>query len=60
MDLRMDGDYGSPNRWAHRCEVAGLAWDAEWAGIFELRPKKPSPHRHVYRRGDLRFYSYED
>lgn len=36
MDLRMDGDYGSPNR----CAVAGLAWDAEWAGILELRPKK--------------------
>lgn len=33
---------------------------SEWAGILELRPKKPSPHQHVYRRGDLRFYSYAD
>ena len=40
MDLRMDGDCGSPHRWAHRRAVAGLAWDAEWAGILELHPKK--------------------
>ena len=54
MDLRMDGDYGLP----HRCAMTGFAWDAVWAGTLELHLKKASPHRHVYRRGDLRFYSY--
>ena len=40
---------------------------AQWQGLHGMQsglgylsfaPKKPSPHRHVYRRGDLRFYSY--
>lgn len=39
---------------------------AQWQGLHGMQsglgylsfaPKKPSPHRHVYRRGDLRFYS---
>ena len=33
---------------------------SEWVGYLSFAPKKPSPHRHVYRRGDLRFYSYAD
>lgn len=48
MDLRMDGDYGSPLRRAHRCAVAGLAWDAEWAGILELRPQKSHRRTGMY------------
>ena len=60
MDLRMDGDYGLPHQWAHWFAMTGFAWDAVWAGTLELHLKKASPHRHVYRRGDLQFYSYED
>ena len=33
---------------------------SEWVGYLSFALKKPSPHRHVYRRGDLRFYSYAD
>lgn len=33
---------------------------SEWVGYLSFAPKMPSPHRHEYRRGDLRFYSYED
>lgn len=42
---------------------------AQWQGLHGMQsglgylsfaPKKLSPHRHVYRRGDLRFYSYAD
>lgn len=42
---------------------------AQWQGLHGMQsglgylsfaPKKPSPHRHVYRRGDLWFYSYAD
>ena len=41
----------------HWFAMTGFAWSAMGGGTHGSRPTKRSPHRHVYRRGDLRFYS---
>lgn len=53
MDRRTGGRIGAQWQGLHGMQ-------SEWVGYLSFAPKKPSPHRYVYRRGDLRFYSYAD